>query len=693
MTGIPTQFAIADLVLEARRAAGMPVPASGDMPFFYLGAVGAKLGDFLPARTEFRAAEPNSRVFAAWLPILGLLAGTPAIPGTPATPTTPATPGTPAVPGLYANLSMLRQRLDWIRALTKQADLPAKLELAANLDKIEELDGTITAMRTQLATVATLAPTFALVVRSVGGSATTPAGQRWKLRPARRWRARDTLHGSKTGLFLTEVRRRADASGDSRLRAYADGMMVAYAAQACGNPFLNGIVGAPRRNHWWRHQWLSNYVDTWVWGYVEKRRQIRAAGAEIVFNSGGNVPNPTLPTWDNVCCAELHRRITMGGIDQNSVFAAISAGTPLPPRLPAALITLWSDCYQAAYGTPAAGLGIDAAGIQSAYSLTWLTLWMSTSTGFLGCHPPDQINLPDSCGSRPDWVAIDGSVVLPGGTVIRPPQPSTGSVSALETASAIAAAVLGIANYAIGNVAGGAAMLAGAVALLDDATLPDWDKLSCHAEWLAVYFANFENALRDLLVTAALVPPYTVQLPHNEIQLTPMGGGQVVPPTAALNTCRSRSGLEQGYPRSVWSQAPANPSNWTRYPTESVETPRQVSYPANAVWPLHFVDGWTFTDNNDGTYTSTQVNPLVRRNITPALLSAQEWQERADGAVNGNSLERGFGNAVDNALALLSADPTMNFLDWDLDADRGIGWPTWTWRDPSVQPGTIELEP
>lgn len=57
------------------------MPADADLPFFYLGAVGAKLGDFLPSRVEFGTAEPNSRVFAAWLPFLRVLAGGPAAPG------------------------------------------------------------------------------------------------------------------------------------------------------------------------------------------------------------------------------------------------------------------------------------------------------------------------------------------------------------------------------------------------------------------------------------------------------------------------------------------------------------------------------------------------------------------------------------------------------------------------------------
>ncbi|CAN5539612.1 hypothetical protein BH09ACT7_BH09ACT7_35440 [soil metagenome] len=679
MTGIPTQFAIADLVLEVRRASGQPVPSDADLPFFYLGSLGPQFGEFLPARPELGAAEPNSRVFTAWLPVLGLLAGT------------------PGTPGLFENLATLRDRLNWIRGLANQADLAAKLELIANKDKAEELPGIIDALNAQLATVSGLFAGFFGDVTKAGPSANSggvvfDSNSRWKFRLPAEWRTRDTLHNSHTGRFLQEIRQRATDSGDSQLQAYADGATIAYASALCGNPFINSVAGAPHRNHWWRHRWVANYVDTWVWGYVEKRRKLRDSGQEIVFTMSERVPNPLLRTWDNVCAAELHRRITFGGITPSSVFGFIAAGTPVSADLPTKLVDLWLAAYAATYGPPPPTSGVDAAGVQSAYSLTWLTLWIGTSAEFLGNNPPDQINLPDSCGPTPDWVGVDGSVVLPGGSVVTPPAFPTGSPSVAEIASAIAAALLAILNYAVGNVAAGTALLAGAIALLDDATPPDWDALHCHAEWVAVYLANFENAVRDLLVTAGLVPPYTTQLSHNEIQLNPLGGGQVVPPTAALNTCRSRSDDE--YPRSVWQPTT---SSWTLYPSEAGEARQQLSYSTSPVWPRHFVDGFTATavpGSVPPSFTSTQDNPLAIRDGIPTVLSADEWDERLKIATDSGVLDvTAFGNAVDVANALLDADMNATpFLDWDLDGDRGLGWPTWAWPDPDADPGQIVPE-
>jgi hypothetical protein len=40
-----------------------------------------------------------------------------------------------------------------------------------------------------------------------------------------------------------------------------------------------------------------------------------------------------------------------------------------------------------------------------------------------------------------------------------------------------------------------------------------------------------------------------------------------------------------------------------------------------------------------------------------------------------------FGNAVDVSLELIFNTPTDQLLDWDLDGDPGIGYPTWLLPD------------
>jgi hypothetical protein len=60
-------------------------------------------------------------------------------------------------------------------------------------------------------------------------------------------------------------------------------------------------------------------------------------------------------------------------------------------------------------------------------------------------------------------------------------------------------------------------------------------------------------------------------------------------------------------------------------------------------------------------------------------------------AEQGGAPQGAFGNALEVALALIRA-PQDELLNWDLDGDRGLGWPTWVWRDPSADPGTVIRE-
>ena len=89
MPGVATKFVVADLVFDQIRKNGGPNadllndPAS--LPFAYPGAIGACLGDLLPARPEIGSASPNTPYFQTWLKVLSLFTGTPASGGVAAT--------------------------------------------------------------------------------------------------------------------------------------------------------------------------------------------------------------------------------------------------------------------------------------------------------------------------------------------------------------------------------------------------------------------------------------------------------------------------------------------------------------------------------------------------------------------------------------------------------------------------------
>jgi hypothetical protein len=52
-----------------------------------------------------------------------------------------------------------------------------------------------------------------------------------------------------------------------------------------------------------------------------------------------------------------------------------------------------------------------------------------------------------------------------------------------------------------------------------------------------------------------------------------------------------------------------------------------------------------------------------------------------------------FGNAIDVAVALSPLGSTAPLLDWDLDADPGIGMPTWVLPGSGAPRGSAVVEP
>jgi hypothetical protein len=382
------------------------------------------------------------------------------------------------------------------------------------------------------------------------------------------------------------------------------------------------------------------------------------------------VPNPLYTNWSNLCCAKMQKYIELNGIDEDSILKSIHDGNAVPAVLPKEFLAFWLAAYEKAYGKPSAGGGVDESGLQSAYAMTWLILWLQTSGEVIPCMPVDRINYPDDCGERPDWIAADGSVAT-GGTVTSPPMPDTSpSPDVLEIVCGVILAILGLLTWNYSAVGGGIALIIGGAMVADGATDPDWDQLQCYTDWVFVYFYNLTNAFHDLLKWAGLGFPYTQELAHNSIALKILQ--QVMPTDAALNTVRSRAAYDY-YPASRW--LPKAPPNFITYPTESLESPNENAYPTSATWPSHFADGLQFTAANA---TPKQVNALnTLSGSTPLARDATEWQARRGKLAAAKAVDKFFGNAVDVSMDLIQNAKSKDFLDWDLDGDPGIGFPTW----------------
>jgi hypothetical protein len=652
MPGVGTKFVATDRVRDTLDAGGSAHAAAftspDSLPYAYLGATGSAFTDLMPARPEVGDADPNSRYFRALWSVLTLLAGDSTV--------------TPNTPGVYFSLQTLRSTLDDLGSAIANRDKFALIGLRSRLEALPDL---INGLKASLNTLTTARTTIAINVFQ-----SRPAE---KIAPSSDWRVRDTLQMSRTGRYLESLTAGAQTSGDPLQEAFRLGSIVGYSVDVCGNGFVNSIVDAPYRNQWWRHRWISNYVDTWVWGFYGL-----GGGGSVSVNSTGD-PAPPYTTWPNIGKAQLHRRIETAGITPEAVLNAIRGRAAVPGFLPPDFVQYWLEAYKETYGVDPRSAGIDEAAVQSAYAMLYLVLWLQTSGDFLPCIPPDQINYPDGCGVRPPWVAVDGSVVVGGTTLATPPSPGTPlSPDVGEIVSGILLAILGVVELFTGNVAGGILTIIGGVALIaDGATEPNWDELGCFYGWVLVYLQNFYNALHDLLKFGAFGFPYTAELAHNAILFSL--SGTVSPADAALNTARSR-GQTKTYPRRAWNPLA---SNWTQPPSEPLEPPAEVAYTEDPQFPWHFVDGLSAA--GPAPALSTQRNPLnVAPSGTPLVRDPTVWDDRrvrldTEYLVRDSGL---FGNAIGVAVDLIEDARPEELLDWDRDSDPGIGFPTWLLGSP-----------
>jgi hypothetical protein len=206
--------------------------------------------------------------------------------------------------------------------------------------------------------------------------------------------------------------------------------------------------------------------------------------------------------------------------------------------------------------------------------------------------------------------------------------------------------------------------------IVDAETDPDWEKLRCHTGWVKVFLFYVTDAMHDLLKWASFAFPYTLELAHNEAQR--QRGNPIEPFDSALITVQS-PGPNERYPAGRW--IPTAP-NWQTFPTEPTEQPGEFSYPGGLPWPFSFVDGMRFTTL---TTPPTQVNPrfTMAGSPVPLVRDRAEWTARRARLNVFNATATAIGNAVDVCLDLIFAAQPGDYLDWDLDADPGIGYPTW----------------
>ncbi len=626
MVGIATRLLVGEQVRASLPAADRAVIDSH--PSWYaFGALGPAIGDFVPSDMPTTLGGPGRTPYwAVWKEILKIAVGD--------------TAG--GVPGVVPVLRTIRGLLDSVAAAVAAEDKGALKDIVDSGAEatLDQAAADLTLILGQFSD-----PLRLILLGQLMGTASRPRiDDPMNLVPPGLWTGRDWLHGRSTGAFAATLRARATASGDGRFIAYALGWQVAYATLTAGTSFVNSAVGSCYRTHWWRHRWVSNFTDTFVWGYY-------GAGATM----SGDTPSPSFADWPGLCAAGLHNvvDVTGGGVDHEANARAMADDQPVPHLLPDDFVDFWLESFTSVYGTTGT-VQFTAASLQKAYTAVLTMLWFQTSGAVIGCNNPPGAP-PGTCGDAgaPNWVDPTQTNPATGGPFL-PAAPSPESDPDIaEIVSGIILALLGIVAMAFGGgIVGFAALLGGIALIVDGATEPDWDDLRCDVYWIEVYVFNGLTALHNLTVLGGVQHPYPRDLAQDELALSFAGASLSYTSGAAVTKSKGIEGLRQ-----PWGGAL---STWTSPPTELPEAPFTDVWGRAGLWPSALVD-------DDG------ANPGSHAVQDPPDFP---WP----GGIKGY-----FGPAVQAAAALVAADPAV-LPDWNLDGDRGRGWLTWQLGAPYAVP-------
>ena len=635
MTGLVTRLQAARRVATELSSSGGPAAAliAAAEPFYYLGALGPALGDFVPSEEPEAFGDPGrTPYFTLWIRVLEIAVGNP----------------DRGLPGIVPTLAGFRSILDRMGSAVATEDLG---ELKAIRDS-GALDG-IDDLATDLGVILTFFsdPAELSALGQLMGTASRPLiNDPLNSIPETLWTGRDFLTWKRTGKFATALMR---AAGDDRQRAYALGWQVSYATQLSMSGYVISAVGSVYRTHWWRHRWVSNFIDSWVWGFYDQDGLPAGQPADGPFSSRRAPCDARLHEWIDV---------TGGGWNFEEVARDMARGRPLPPMLPDDFTAFWMQAFTDAYGDVLPPL-FTPERLQTAYAALGTVLWFQTSGEVIGCNPlpgPPPAACSGAGAAPPPWV--DPTQTNPAtGAPFEPPVPQPeNDPDIAKIISGLILALLGIAAAIFGGAAIGIAAIAGGLALIVDGVVePDWDKLTCDLYWIDIYLFNGLEALHRLTLFGGVQHPYGRDLDIDEIMLA--FGDAELPFASGPAVIRSH-GIEAL--RQPWNGLI---STWANRPVEPVETPvhRVFSFGAG-LWPnLVFDDEAT--------------NPRLRD-----LRDAPPWP--------GGFEERSFGPAVQNALVLIGELPD-ELPDWNLDGDRGLGRLTWTLAAPYAVPVNIVQEP
>ncbi|HVG37743.1 MAG TPA: hypothetical protein VM870_00565, partial [Pyrinomonadaceae bacterium] len=435
------------------------------------------------------------------------------------------------------------------------------------------------------------------------------------------------LRWHRTGDFALTLLNQATTNPDpkvgARQRAFAYGYLSHMAASLTGEPFVNNITGGPYRTHWWRNRLVSNFIDSWTYGYFNSNAQMK-----------GDEPTPPYASWKPLCSANIQAEFDVAGLappkshDVPDAVKAVASGDlgNLPDQFPDDLAELLLNTVTATYLSGQQPLdGFTKETFKRAFVGAFAVYWFMTSGSGPMCDnplgPP-----PANCESAPDWITS--------GAIPTPQQAGLNTGGATCAALLATAALLLILSGAL--VAGVAALIAAI-----NAPIVDWDKVRCNLFWLRKTLVDIENALRDSLVRGGLAypPPQKLGTIDTNGNTRPAADDT---PGSGVPFCRSNNQAGTLYPR---IKDKTNPSikfadfNFSSFPVNpGAEIPVTRNLIQSGLYPDFVVNATGLGLNNS---ILTDGPPLVSQ-------TSQISQKVLDKHV--------FGDAVSNARDLIVKD-------------------------------------
>lgn len=640
MPGIPTHFVVLEKTIKALESAPetelqhIAKVLKDNRPWAFFGAIGPTIGDYIPAGQGV-----VGQYVKVWFNLFDIIAGW----------------GTPGHPGLLKIVNNLFSVLDGLDPIVAAEDQDALLAFEPQLGQMSDAFGALANLLSELK-----ARALRIVERINASGPILPSTGPSAVPPVSNWNVRDVLHWKKTGEFVKALM--VSAGSDERFQAYAYGYLIAYCTNTTGAPFVNSIVRGPYRTAWWRHRFVQNWVDAWVYGR-------EGSGATM----SGDTPTPPYDdtAWPSLCSAQLEKNLELDGVTYDPVDLmsklpkgfetedSVQGSLPFPVLLPAEFGQFWVNAYAAAYGPLPADSPVKAEKLNDAYIMLWLMLWFQTDC--LGCNTPPPMTAPDGC-DKPAWA--DPSIPGDDGSGVGPPVANPDDYEQVDTAEEVCGWILLILGILTGTP-----LVVGGIAVIEDAHSVNWKKLRCDLFWYRQYFFNALELMHSVLVLGGIDFPRAKELAVNEMTIPFVDLNYL----SGANLCKSRE-LKEGFPSKPW--IPGLPGDWVNEPSQW-EQAQTVAYLASE-YPSFFVD--------------SAANPLAPGK---EVRIGGTWPPgyKVQGAP-GSLMPASFANAVENAVDVLrhlkgSKGPLP---DWNLDGDRGLAYVTWQFHN-SLYTDPVNIDP